>query len=187
MSALSGPLSVLEMLEVTPAGEAKMPSVPQLQTFFDQIDVNKSGTVTPNEVELVLSNNPNLNPKTVSMMCRKFDNDKNKQISFTEFIAMCACMVDWQNLFRKYDADKSGSIDRIELGNFLKSCKYELSPPICQQLLRKIVGTETDAVKFDDFLQFYHHLQDVSSKFETSGTDEAREHNENILRTNGLI
>merc|ERR1719319_1695291 len=123
------------------------------------------------------------------MMFRKFDNDKNKQISFTEFIAMWECMVNWQNLLRKYDEDKSGSIDQIELENLLRLFKYKLSPAICQQLLRKFVGTETDSFKLDDFLQFYHHLQDVSVslKFETSGTDEARELNENILRTNGLI
>lgn len=44
-----------------------------------------------------------------------FDRDNSSTITFDEFAALWKYVVDWQNCFRSFDRDNSGSIDRNEL------------------------------------------------------------------------
>ena len=44
-----------------------------------------------------------------------FDRDNNGTINFSEFSSLWKYITDWQNTFRSYDKDNSGSIDKREL------------------------------------------------------------------------
>lgn len=44
-----------------------------------------------------------------------FDRDNSGTINFHEFAALWKYITDWQNTFRSYDKDNSGSIDKNEL------------------------------------------------------------------------
>ena len=46
-----------------------------------------------------------------------FDRDQSGTINFQEFQALWKYVTDWQNTFRGFDRDNSGSIDRNELKN----------------------------------------------------------------------
>ena len=50
-----------------------MPSAAQLRTYFDRVDANKSGSITPEELQaaLVNGNNTEFNIKTINMMISK--------------------------------------------------------------------------------------------------------------------
>ena len=50
-----------------------------------------------------------------------FDRDKNGNISFQEFGDLWKYVTDWQNCFRNFDRDNSGTIDRNELKQALTS------------------------------------------------------------------
>ena len=51
-----------------------MPSHTQLKTYFDRVDANKSGSITPKELQaaLVNGNNTEFNITTINMMISKF-------------------------------------------------------------------------------------------------------------------
>jgi len=51
-----------------------------------------------------------------------FDRDGNGTINFHEFSALWKYITDWQNTFRSYDKDNSGSIDKRELQTGIKIC-----------------------------------------------------------------
>ena len=44
-----------------------------------------------------------------------FDRDHTGTINFQEFASLWKYVTDWQNTFRSYDRDNSGSIDTNEL------------------------------------------------------------------------
>ena len=44
-----------------------------------------------------------------------FDRDSNGTITFNEFSSLWKYITDWQNTFRSYDKDNSGTIDKREL------------------------------------------------------------------------
>ena len=45
-----------------------------------------------------------------------FDQDGNGVIDFNEFMSLWQYVCDWQETFRSFDLDNSGTIDRNELG-----------------------------------------------------------------------
>ena len=49
------------------------------------------------------------------MMIGMFDRDNSSTITFDEFAALWKYVIDWQNCFRSFDRDNSGSIDKMEL------------------------------------------------------------------------
>jgi len=50
-----------------------------------------------------------------------FDHDHSGTIGFHEFSGLWKYVTDWQNTFRTYDRDNSGSIDKNELKTALVS------------------------------------------------------------------
>ena len=99
-----------------------MPSHTQLKTYFDRVDANKSGSITPKELQaaLVNGNNTEFNITTINMMISKllwcctsspnittsldmFDHDKTGEITYNEFGSLWRYVIDWQNCFKTFD------------------------------------------------------------------------------------
>ena len=57
--------------------------------------------------------------------------------SHQEFAGLWKYISDWQNVFRHFDRDRSGSIDGHELADALRNFGYNLSPMIMQLLEQK--------------------------------------------------
>ncbi len=66
-----------------------------------------------------------------------FDRDGSGQINFEEFGALWKYVTDWQQCFRSFDTDNSGTIDRSELQNALVTFGYRLSPQTVDIMLKK--------------------------------------------------
>ena len=62
------------------------------------------------------------------------DTDRSGTIGFNEFAGLWKYIKDWQNVYRHFDRDRSGSIDTNELNEALQQFGYNLSP----QLLRLV-------------------------------------------------
>ena len=50
-----------------------------------------------------------------------FDQDNTSTIDFNEFKALWNFITQWEKVFRGFDADQSGSIDKTEFRNALTS------------------------------------------------------------------
>jgi Ca2+-binding EF-hand superfamily protein len=75
------------------------------------------------ELQQALSNGTfkPFNLETVRMMIGMFDRDNSSTITFDEFTALWKYVVDWQNCFRAFDKDNSGSIDQNEFKQALQT------------------------------------------------------------------
>ncbi|CAF0878703.1 unnamed protein product [Rotaria sp. Silwood1] len=87
-----------------------------LQQVFRKVDTDGSGSISANELQSALSNGTwsPFNPETVRMMIGIFDNDNSSTINFNEFKALWNFITQWEKIFRGFDEDRSGSIDRNE-------------------------------------------------------------------------
>jgi hypothetical protein len=73
--------------------------------------------------------------------CRKLtgpkDVDRSGTIGFNEFAGLWKYIKDWQNVFKHFDRDRSGSIDGGELREALAQFGYNLSPGLLELLQKK--------------------------------------------------
>jgi len=154
-----------------------MPGGDQLRTYFARVDANKSGTITPEELQaaLVNGNTTKFNMVTIDSMINLFDTDKTGEICFQEFGNLWRYVVDWQNCFRTFDKDKSGTINQGELAEALTTFGYSLSPEVHRLLLRKFDRTGQQAVCFDDFIQCCLVLQGMTDMFRVEDSAQAGE------------
>ncbi|KAL0947392.1 hypothetical protein HGRIS_013506 [Hohenbuehelia grisea] len=103
---------------------------PQLWQWFSAVDTDRSGAISVTELQSALLNGnwTNFDLDTVKMLMAIFDTDRSGSIGFSEFAGLWKYIQDWQNVFRHFDRDHSGSIEGHELAEALRSFGYNLSP-----------------------------------------------------------
>ncbi|KAL7277654.1 hypothetical protein ACG7TL_008581 [Trametes sanguinea] len=77
---------------------------------------------------------------------------------------------DWQNVFRHFDRDQSGSIDNRELADALRQFGYNLSPQLLQLVERKY-GPDANGITFDRFVRACVVIKQVTEAFQRLDTD----------------
>ncbi|CAH8578772.1 unnamed protein product [Schistosoma guineensis] len=138
-----------------------------LWSIFRRIDKNGSGNITADELQSCLSNGLGtmFNIRTVQLMITMFDCDMNGTISFDEFGKLFKYVNDWQNCFRQFDRDNSGSIDRQELSTALMRFGYSLSPQFINFMVRRFGHNRRESISFDDFIYACVCLQILTGAF----------------------
>jgi Ca2+-binding EF-hand superfamily protein len=99
--------------------------------IFDDIDVNRDGTIGANELHEALRRgqpNSQFDQRTVAILMEKYDKNGNGRITFDEFFDLFAGINAQFNEFLDVDTDFSGLIDNRELGNALIRRGFNLSP-----------------------------------------------------------
>ncbi|ORY75707.1 hypothetical protein BCR35DRAFT_306243 [Leucosporidium creatinivorum] len=114
-------------------------NVQQLQQWFNSVDLDRSGQITEIELKQALVNGDwtPFSDDTVKMLMTIFDVDRSGTIGFNEFQGLWQYIKDWQQTFRNFDRDRSGSIEAHELHNALSSFGFNLSPRLVDILQRK--------------------------------------------------
>ncbi|UJR20762.1 hypothetical protein I4U23_023880 [Adineta vaga] len=138
-----------------------------LQQVFRKVDADASGSISSNELQSALSNGTwsPFNPETVRMMIGMFDQDGSATIDYKEFKALWNFITEWEKVFRGFDEDKSGSIDKTEFRKALTSFGYRLSDRFYDLLIRKFDRTGRGTVAFDDFIQACVSIQTLTNAF----------------------
>ncbi|KAI0669499.1 hypothetical protein C8Q78DRAFT_1040244 [Trametes maxima] len=105
-----------------------------------------------------------------------FDTDRSGTIGFNEFAGLWKYIKDWQNVYRHFDRDQSGSIDSNELQDALRQFGYNLSPQLLHLVERKYgsgpgVGAAPQGITFDRFVRACVVIKQVSESFQRLDTD----------------
>ncbi|KAM9552713.1 programmed cell death protein 6 isoform X2 [Oncorhynchus nerka] len=101
-----------------------------------------------------------------------FDRENKGGVNFNEFAGVWKYITDWQNIFRTYDRDNSGFIDKNELKQALTGFGYRLSDQFYNTLIEKFDRQRKGQVAFDDFIQCCIVLQRLTDVFRRYDTDQ---------------
>lgn len=112
---------------------------PQLWAWFTAVDLDRSGAISAPELQQALVNGDwsPFDLDTVKLLMTIFDTDRSGTIGFSEFQGLWNYVKEWQNVFRHFDGDRSGSIDGAELANAMRQFGYNLSPQLLELVQKK--------------------------------------------------
>uniref|UniRef100_A0A3Q1GF50 Programmed cell death 6 n=1 Tax=Acanthochromis polyacanthus TaxID=80966 RepID=A0A3Q1GF50_9TELE len=105
-----------------------------LWNIFQRVDKDRSGVISDSELQQALSNGAYHCFSEDSM----FDRENKGGVNFNEFAGVWKYITDWQNIFRTYDRDNSGFIDKNELKQALTGFGYRLSDQFYGTLIDKL-------------------------------------------------
>uniref|UniRef100_A0A674MGF7 Programmed cell death 6 n=1 Tax=Takifugu rubripes TaxID=31033 RepID=A0A674MGF7_TAKRU len=127
-----------------------------LWNIFQRVDKDRSGVISDSELQQALSN-------------AMFDRENKGGVNFNEFAGVWKYITDWQNIFRTYDRDNSGFIDKNELRQALTGFGYRLSEQFYGTLIDKFDRQRKGQVAFDDFIQCskVKKLTDIFRRYDT--------------------
>ncbi|CAO3587471.1 unnamed protein product [Absidia cylindrospora] len=104
--------------------------------------------------------------------------DNTGTIDFQEFAGLWKYIEDWKRCFQTFDADGSGSIDRNEMQNALRTFGYNLSDRFVSVLIQKFDkyghgGGQPGKgdVTFDNFVQACVNVKTLTDSFRSFDTD----------------
>ncbi|KAJ6657807.1 hypothetical protein lerEdw1_001857 [Lerista edwardsae] len=151
-----------------------MPDPSFLWGVFQRVDKDRSGIISDSELQQALSNGTwtPFNPATVRSILSMFDRENKGGVNFNEFTGVWKYISDWQNVFRTYDRDNSGMIDKHELKQALTGFGYRLSDQFYDLLIQKFDRQRRGQVAFDDFIQCCVVLQKWTDVFRRYDTDQ---------------
>lgn len=152
---------------------------PQVWHWFAAVDTDRSGYITANELQtaLINGNGTRFDLDTVKMLMKMFDTDHNGTIGFQEFTGLWKYIADWQQVFLRFDRDRSGSIDGRELTEALRSFGYNLSPPLLTLIEQKYASGPTSGygpppgITFDRFVRACVTIKTLTDSFQRFDTD----------------
>uniref|UniRef100_A0A8C7V6I5 EF-hand domain-containing protein n=1 Tax=Oncorhynchus mykiss TaxID=8022 RepID=A0A8C7V6I5_ONCMY len=127
--------------------------------FLPRVDKDRSCVISDTELQQALSN-------------AMFDRENKGGVNFNEFAGVWKYITDWQNIFRTYDRDNSGFIDKNELKQALTGFGYRLSDQFYNTLIEKFDRQRKGQVAFDDFIQCCIVLQRLTDVFRRYDTDQ---------------
>ncbi|KAF8558412.1 EF-hand [Imleria badia] len=163
------------------SGSGYLPPVgadPQLWQYFAAVDTNRSGALSIGELQnaLVNGNWSKFDLDTVKMLMNMFDSDRNGTIGFNEFTRLWQYIAEWQRVFRHFDRDQSGTIERRELSDALRNFGYNLSPTLLSLLEHKYASAATSAygpppgITFDRFVRACVTIKTLTEAFQRFDT-----------------
>ncbi|KAL4616850.1 Programmed cell death protein 6 [Arapaima gigas] len=158
-----------------PFGGAPPPDQALLWNIFQRVDKDRSGSISDTELQQALSNGEFPMSDLAGFCCvapSMFDRDNKGGVNFNEFAGVWKYITDWQNIFRTYDRDNSGFIDRNELKQALTGFGYRLSDQFYSTLIDKFDRQRKGQVAFDDFIQCCIVLQRLTDVFRRYDTDQ---------------
>ncbi|GFN75355.1 calmodulin [Plakobranchus ocellatus] len=125
---------------------------------FKLADKDNSGTIDYNELKAMLKEgNCNLPESQIDDIFEYFDGPKgDRRITLKEFVKGLENIVKYieklQRLFDKYDADKSGYLDKNELRKILELTGHKFTDSEIEKVLKMADTSGDGKVSFDEFL-----------------------------------
>jgi len=141
----------------------------ELQSWFQSVDRDRSGSISANELAVVTFNGQPLGYQAAAKMLQVFDRDRSGNISFYEYAALHKFMMVLQNAFFAGDRDRSGRLDGREIHVALGVAGFQLSFNTVQALMRKY-DTSGYGITFPDFLLLCATVAQGRSLFELKDT-----------------
>jgi len=172
--------------QISPSGYGRQ--VPQggdamLWQYFTSVDEDHSGNITAIELQTALVNGnwskmSEFDLDTVKMLMNIFDADRSGTINFAEFSGLWKYIADWQNVFKHFDRDSSGTIEGRELSEALQSFGYNFTREILSLIEKKYSPPPSGprgprpGITFDRFVRACVAVKELTEAFKRVDTDQ---------------
>ncbi|KAL5204360.1 hypothetical protein ABZP36_009231 [Zizania latifolia] len=147
---------------------------PVVVSCFRSADRDHSGMIDDMELQLALSgyNNPSFSLRTVRLLMYSFTNSNVRRIGPKEFISVYYSLQNWRSVFERFDRDRSGRIDAMELRDALLGLGYSVSPTVLDLLVFKFdkTGGKSRAIEYDNFIECCLTVKGLTEKFKERDT-----------------
>eukprot|EP00252_Welwitschia_mirabilis_P009367 TRINITY_DN2192_c0_g1_i1.p1 TRINITY_DN2192_c0_g1~~TRINITY_DN2192_c0_g1_i1.p1 ORF type:complete len:229 (+),score=21.86 TRINITY_DN2192_c0_g1_i1:367-1053(+) len=140
---------------------------PEIIRCFQMCDQDYSGFIDDKELQRALSSaNHQFNMRTVRLLMFEFNKGNAKKIGPPEFTALWYSLQSWRTIFERFDRDRSGKIDSVELKEALLSMGYSLSPPIVDLIISKYDQSgHARGISYDNFIECSIIVKGLTEKF----------------------
>ncbi|XVE79250.1 hypothetical protein DITRI_Ditri14bG0042800 [Diplodiscus trichospermus] len=142
---------------------------PDVVRAFQMVDRDRSGFIDENELQQALSSGyERFNIRTIRLLMFLFKNPHDSlRIAPREFAALWSCLGHWRAIFERFDRDRSGKIDLMELRDALYSLGYAIPPSVLQVLISKYDNGSGRRVElnFDSFVECGMIVKGLTEKF----------------------
>ncbi|CAA2984836.1 probable calcium-binding CML48 [Olea europaea subsp. europaea] len=131
---------------------------PDVIRSFQMVDRNQNGFIEEKELQEALAwKYQRFSLRTLRLLIFLFrgPNDSSFRIGPKEFAEIWSCLSHWRAVFERFDRDRSGKIDMMELKDALYSLGYALPPSVLQVLISKCNNGNAQRVElnFDNFVE----------------------------------
>jgi len=140
-----------------------------LWRWFQNIDRDGSGTITPMELQNLAFGGRPLGFDTAAKLTRVFDRDRSGSIEFAEYATLHKFITSMQNAFAQTDTDRSGTLDQQEIVTALRVAGFDLAPTAISAVHRKY-NKHGSGVTFPDFLAMAADIALLRTQFERLDT-----------------
>ncbi|KAK7278958.1 hypothetical protein RJT34_23999 [Clitoria ternatea] len=146
---------------------------PSVVACFQIADQDGSGLIDDKEMQRALSSyNQSFSLRTVHLLMYHFTNTNIKKIGPKEFTSLFYSLQNWRAIFERFDKDRSGKIDSVELRDALLSLGYAVSPVVLDLLVSKFdkTGGKSRAIEYDNFIECCLTVKGLTDKFKEKDT-----------------
>ncbi|MED6169208.1 hypothetical protein PIB30_019319 [Stylosanthes scabra] len=136
---------------------------------FEMADTDRSGFIDERELQRALSSGyQKFNIRTIRLLIFLFkDPTQPSRIGPKEYVQLWNCIAHWRGIFERYDKDRSGKIDPLELRDALYGIGYAIPSSVLQLLLAQYGDGNVKRVElgFDSFVECGVILKGLTEKF----------------------
>ncbi|XP_028773032.1 probable calcium-binding protein CML48 [Neltuma alba] len=147
---------------------------PDVIRSFQAVDRDRSGFIEERELQQALSSGfQKFDLRTIRFLMFLFKNPNDPlRIGPKEFAALWSCLGHWRAIFERYDRDRSGKIDPLELRDALYGISYAVPASVLQLLLSKYGSGSGGRVElgFDSFVECGMIIKGLTDKFKEKDT-----------------
>ncbi|KAA0035465.1 hypothetical protein IC582_028601 [Cucumis melo] len=142
---------------------------PEVIRSFQMVDRDGSGFIDENELQQALSSGyQRFSLRTVRLLIFLFRNPiDSSRMGPNEFTALWNCLGQWRGMFERYDRDRSGRIDALEMRDALYGLGYAVPSSVLQLLISLYDDRSGQQVEFnfDSFVECGMIVKGLTEKF----------------------
>lgn len=147
---------------------------PEAQRWFAMVDRDRSGKINAEELKAALVNGKgqNFSDNACKLMISMFDKDASGTIDIYEFEKLYNYINQWLQVFKTYDRDQSGHIERDELSQAFSQMGFRFSEEFITFLMKKSDPGAQKEISVDQFIVLCVQIQRFTEAFRVRDTQQ---------------
>ncbi|EFC46233.1 programmed cell death 6 protein-like protein [Naegleria gruberi] len=142
-----------------------------LRPLFNAVDLDKSGKITHNELQKVLTmpgselQGGSFSERCAKRLVKMFDRNGNGSVDFEEYSALHQYLIQMKAGFESVDTNKSGKVEFNEVTITLSRVGFNFSPQIVQKLFKLFDFQNKGSLDFDGYIELCAFLGLMRAQF----------------------